>query len=138
MLPTVDLVEYAYGCYLPGAVRQHPDVQKAVSLSVLISCLMNDLFSYEKEVLRYGSRFNLLAVMMNANDLTFDEAVDCAVRKLNNLMDAFPATTPDLEGADLKLYYQALRDIVNGAWFFQISTNRYRSRSSPFPELRLK
>jgi hypothetical protein len=143
MNPEIDMIEYAYGIYIPDHVFQHPQVSQATMMCARLAGLMNDVFSYEKEVIVQGSRFNFLAVLMDFEGLTFTEAVDRAVQMLNEFSDTFAqleAHIPDFGDPNLNrsvaLYYQGLHDIIIGAWFWQIFTDRYASPTSPFLELR--
>ena len=107
-----------------------------------IGGLMNDIFSYEKEVLTHHSRFNLLAVLQEVDGIPFSEGLDYAVRILNEYTAAFMdmyERIPHFDDAtinrNLRLYYEGLANMINGTWHWQLSTNRYRSYNSPFPEL---
>lgn len=138
MVPTVDLIEFAQDIYLPDEILQHEAVQKAIQCCIQSAALMNDLFSYEKEVLKLDSRFNLVHVIMTSENLVFEQAVHESVVLINDIIETFLALEPQLpSGNDVRLFYQGLHDQINAAWHWQlVGTNRYRSKNSPFSELR--
>jgi hypothetical protein len=143
MEPEINLIEYAYNIFLPDWVLGHEVVSKATLMCARIGGLMNDVFSYEKEVIIQKSRFNLLAVLQEVEQVSFVEAVDHAIYVLNEYTATFKEMRhhiPLFEDAEindkLQLYYEGLANMINGTWHWQMSTNRYRSPKSPFPELR--
>jgi hypothetical protein len=139
----INFIEYAYNMFLPDWVLQHEEVAQATLMCSRIGGLMNDIFSYEKEVLTHHSRFNLLAVLQEVDHIPFSEALDYAVRILNEYTATFiemyqhiPRFDDPAVNRNLALYYEGLANMINGTWHWQISTNRYRSHTSPFRELR--
>jgi hypothetical protein len=144
MYAAIMLIELAFNIYLPDDVLNHPYIQKMIRLCARICTFSNDLFSYEKEVIKLKSDFNLLKVLMDARDYSFDEAVHESIRIVNELSEEFlreESTMPDFGSAEVNrmatLYVQGLKDHSVSAYHWQMSTNRYRSPHSPFPELRL-
>lgn len=143
MQPTVDIVEFAADIFLPEALLRHAYVQRMRLATARIGGLMNDLFSYAKEVAALGSEFNLLSVMMDDLGCTLPEAIDYAVDLLNTYIKDFETAEKDMplwlnseHNALVRNYVRGLRDQVIASWHWQLSTNRYRSPLSPFPELR--
>jgi hypothetical protein len=145
MRPTMRLIEFANDFYLPEEIKAHSFIHSVEEPTGNIAGLMNDLFSYEKEVIAFGSRFNLVALLEDYRGLNFEGAVDQAVEIVNRFTRDFlecEKAIPDF-GSDevnkmVQQYVQALHDQINATWQWQISTDRYRSRQSPFPELRDK
>ena len=142
MFPAIQMIEYANNTYLTDDVLDLGTVKEMIGLVAKIGTLANDLFSYEKEVIGENSKFNLLWVFMNKENLSFDEAVDASMRLINGYVDQFidaeqRFVAPDngLE-ADSQSFVLGLREQVIATWHWQMSTNRYRSESSPFQELR--
>lgn len=81
---------------------------------------------------------------MDSEGLSFAEAVDTMVCMVNRYIDEFvrgsanPPLWPDpREQAMVKAYIEGLHDLISAAWHWELSTNRYRSPDSPFPELRM-
>lgn len=143
MRPTMNLIELAYGIYLPEEVLNHEVMRRLTLRTARVGGLMNDIFSYEKEVLALNSRFNLITVLMESQQLSFDEAVHVAVGMLNEFVLGFlemEKELPTWEDAKIdrmvRQYVEGLKDQIIATWHWQMSTNRYRSPNSPFPELR--
>ncbi len=143
MDPTMDFIEFATDVMIPTEILHHPTIRKMSRHCSIFASLANDLFSYEKEVVRFNSRFNLVAVLMDSWGYTFEEAVHNSVRFLNRSTADYlknEANLPvwkDEEWNRLtQLYVEGLRDQILATWYWQMSTNRYRSPDSPFPELR--
>jgi hypothetical protein len=143
MYPAINLLEVAFDIYLPDEVLEHPQIKRLEQLCCRVALMSNELFSYEKEVVKLGTRFNLVRVYEETYNLSFDEAVHCVIEKLNqetaeflDLRNNVPSfNDPHVDEMTAK-YVLGLEDHVNAAYWWQISTNRYRSPDSPFPELR--
>jgi len=142
MYPTVDLIEYASRICLPQSAVDHPFIQSMRRLTAQYCCLLNDVFSYHKEVIECGSQFNLLNVLQKSWNLTFDEALHEAVRRLNYITADFRqlaqyATRWQNQNSRylIDIYVRGMTDQFIAAWHWQMSTNRYRSPDSPIPEL---
>ncbi|QPC82662.1 hypothetical protein G4Y79_23735 [Phototrophicus methaneseepsis] len=144
MRPTIRMIEFANDFYLTDELRSHPFIQSIEAPTVSVGGLLNDIFSYEKEVLAYDSRFNLVAVFEDYYDLPFEHAVHKAVEVVNNHIAAFLALEQSIPVWEdpktneiVRRYVKGLRDQIKAAWYWQLSTDRYRSKTSPFPELRM-
>lgn len=144
MQPTIDIIEFAEDIFLPDSLLLHPYLRRMRLATARIGGLLNDLFSYTKEVVALGSDFNLVTVMMDDLDCTFDEAVHYIVHLLNIYIKDFldaekdsPLWIDPAANTMIQKYVQGLRDQVIASWHWQMSTNRYRSPLSPFPELRV-
>lgn len=143
MHPTINFIEFAYDICLPDEVLNHPFIRRIGLHCARYAGLLNDIFSYEKEVLALGSEFNLLSVMMTYYELSFEEAVHESVMLLNQCVEDFlhdeqriPRWEDERVNQMVQLYVQGLHDQMIASWHWQISTNRYRSPNSPFAELR--
>ncbi len=143
MQPTIDIIEFAANIYLPDSLLQHAYLQRMRTATARIGGLMNDLFSYAKEVVALGSEFNLISVMMDDLGCTLDEAIDYAIDLLNTYIKDFEVAEKEMplwmnpeHNTMVREYVRGLRDQVIASWHWQLSTNRYRSPLSPFPELR--
>ena len=131
MYPTVLLIEFAAALELDSAVLSHPMIARATYLTVVVAALLNDLFSYEKEVIQLGSRFNLVDILMTAHRLSFESAVHRSVLFINRLIADFQAieshlpvwANPELN-QQARVYVNGLRDQMSAAWHWQLSTNR--------------
>lgn len=145
MRPTMRLIEFANNFYLSDEIKMHPYIRSVEEPTASIGGLMNDIFSYEKEVTAYGSRFNLVALLEDYHHLSFEKAVHQAVEIVNqhtrNFLareQAIPKWENEETNQTIRRYVQCLRNQINATWHWQISTDRYRSKTSPFPELRIK
>src|SRR5690606_24519496 len=56
MRPTIRLIEFVNDFYLPQEIKSHPFIRSVEEPTANIAGLMNDIFSYEKEVIAFGSR----------------------------------------------------------------------------------
>jgi hypothetical protein len=142
MYPTVDLIEFALGICLPDYVLNDPTFQALKRDCAWIACLSNDLFSYHKEVVVERTNFNLVQVMMHQYQWPFEEAVGEAIQIINDATEHFYETDFTCDDWDattcamVAQYINGLRNQISATWHWQMSTNRYRSPDSPFPELR--
>ncbi len=143
MHPTIDLLEFGLDIFIPDEIRKHPVINTLRICTMRIGGLMNDIFSYHKEVVKLSSHFNLIVVFMQSEGLSFDEAVDRAVEYVNGFTRTFleyenklPDFGDEKLNRDVALYVMGLRDQIIATYHWQMSTNRYRSADSPFPELR--
>ncbi len=144
MRPTMHMIEFANDFYLPEHVRNHPYIRSVEEPTANVAGLMNDIISYEKEVIEFDSRFNLVALLEDYRNLQFDQAVHEAVVIVNENTDNFikrETEVPDFGDDEtnnlVARYVQGLRDQINATWQWQMSTDRYRSPNSPYPELRI-
>lgn len=139
----ISMIEVALDILIPDEVLYHPQIQYLAQLTNRFFGFSNDLFSYEKEVLRLGSRFNLIAVLMEAEGLSFAEAVHETIVLINReaveffeLESNLPVWEEPHFNEAARLYATGLKDQIIAAYHWSYSTNRYRSPHSPFPELR--
>lgn len=134
MYPTVDLLEFASERYLTPAQIAHPVTQRLRLTTARVGCLTNDLFSYEKEVAQNGLLLNLVAVLQQR--MPFEHAVASAMAYINDQTRDFLDAAKDADGLLPPFYLEGLKYQLAATWFWQMSTNRYRSATSPFVELR--
>ena len=144
IFPAMYLIEFANDFYLPDRINSHPYILNMEKFNANVFGLMNDIFSYQKEVIQYNSRFNLVALLEDYRGLSFSESVHEAVKIVNQNTEFFleqEQQVPDFgnkEYQDMTIrYIKGLRDQINAAWYWQITTDRYRSVNSPHPELRI-
>ena len=142
MEPTLDLIEFAQGMVMESRLLSHPVVQAARHQVARYCGLSNDLFSFEKEVVQYGSDFNIVPVMMQEG-VSFSAVVERVIMMLNEMVDTFkvleaqqPLFDDPLDNQMVAQYFRGLRHEISAAYHWQFSTTRYRSPESPFIELR--
>ncbi|MEU1076010.1 MULTISPECIES: terpene synthase family protein [unclassified Streptomyces] len=139
----VELADYARGFLLPDEVIRHPVIERARDITVHIGGLMNDLFSYHKEVVRHGQMFNLVPVMQAALHCSPQEAFNAAVDHVNQLTDEFEeillsqqtlAATPMAD--QTTRYLESLADQIAATYHWQFHTSRYKEAGSVVPLLK--
>jgi hypothetical protein len=82
------LAEFLEGFSLPDALREHPNLQELATRASNIVGWANDLFTYEKTIIR-GEVHNLVLVLMNEHQLTVADAVADAVALHDNEVHSF-------------------------------------------------
>ncbi len=98
-LHSCQLIELTDNSFMTSAQRQDPTIMELTRLCYLMASLANDIYSYEKDVIREGSNFNTIKLLMDLERLPFDQAQHRAVALANRATD-------DYEG----LYAQAKAD----------------------------
>jgi hypothetical protein len=142
MLLSVDLIEYMNEVCLPDYIVYYPTISRLRQTCSRIAAFGNDLFSYEKEVLREGTRFNLVAVIQANRRCSFEEAVDRAIEIVNEETRHFYklaneiACWDDEINAMVRQYVDGMIYHMSATWGWQLRTLRYRSEQSPFIETR--
>jgi len=150
---TVSMIEYSQGNYLDwpllgrlGIAQEFRELGTTVSL---IGALMNDLFSFEKEVIDNGSDSNLLAIIvLNNFRMELREAMSVATTIVRNLLAEYGRCTESLfeniDGlaeADLRAgllrYMEGIRKCVQTCWLWQVDTKRYKRPGSIWKETSL-
>ena len=137
-----DLLEIAENIELPKKVFDHESIQQLRDLCTRVVAFSNDLFSYQKEVLRHQSPNNLVHVLMTHQSLSFEDAVAHAVEMINEDVQAFvelegklPKWGPEID-AKVQAYIYGQKAWMRGNITWSLETGRYASEDSPFPELR--
>ncbi len=142
MSPTIDLVELALGYTIHNGIY-HNELIKEAHLQVTRYCsLSNDLFSYDKEVVKYESDFNAV-VMLQRDGHNLESAVDYLITRLNESSDFFRELyglvrsdrLTDVMTDEALNYMDCLWYQIVAAYHWQYDTNRYRSPDSIFKEL---
>ena len=119
-----------------------PAFENAFLMCNRVSWLLNELASYEKEAVQEGGWTNLVHILEESGS-TFEEAADRVVDVANESLkemlacqDAMTADDDRLQRA-LQLNFKGLcNGVIGGYEWTTRATNRYRSETSPFPELR--
>ncbi len=137
-----DLIEItAEGIELPPEILSDARFQSLRRLCTQVVAFTNDIFSYEKEVLKHRNPNNLLDVLMLHRSLSLAEATSQAVRLINNAVESFITheqdLLPEIRGDErLHIYVQGMKAWMRGNLLWSLQTGRYRSPTSPFPEIR--
>ncbi|SEN24648.1 hypothetical protein SAMN04488505_10967 [Chitinophaga rupis] len=143
----VKFIEYSEGLFLDWdwlAERGiHKQLERLHDITAAIGGLMNDLFSFEKEVIRNGADSNLVMVILcNQPALTLEEGIRQAAGIVRNQLIEFLALMDYVKTAvqqePLMLsHLQGLERCVQASWIWQVYTRRYKSADSIFVETRL-
>lgn len=128
-------IELAVGSALDDCTVSSAAARRAALLANQIVVVSNDIFSYEKEVLREGNPNNLLhAVMVHERrDLL------SAYLRVVALVEEWTAELQTLmarASADLRRYISGNYVWIAASYHWHFATGRYASPTSPFAELR--
>jgi 5-epi-alpha-selinene synthase len=141
VFPAVDMIEIAAGIRLPLEVLEHPSIIEMRQLTVRHTAYVNDLFSYQKEVLWSGTPCNLVRVLMHNESIGFEDAVGEIVAMVNRDVQRFVELErglPSFESAiadEVDAYVTGMKDWMRGNVEFSLASSRYRAPDSPFLEL---
>lgn len=89
----VEFADFARGFVLDDDVLRSPLISLLPNRVTTLGGLMNDLFSYHKEVFLHGQIFNLVAVLERPRRLVPQAAFAEAVTLVNDITDAFGRLT---------------------------------------------
>ncbi len=140
----IDLIELAAGLSIPERVHAAEPLPTMRRLCARALAYANDLMSYEKEVLRHGNPNNLVHVLMVHRSIPFDRAVHDAVALINRCTRDLIALERQIPADGLAVdplvarYVAGMGQLLRGNFDWSLATGRYRTRQSPFPELRLR
>jgi len=143
VLPCVDLLEPLGRYVLPAHVLRDPAVQDLRHLCARVIAHANDLVSYENEVIVRDKPNNLVRLLMQRDRLSFEAAVSATVDFINRDVQAFTSISDGLprwgEPVDSWLYLHArgMESLMKGNLDWSLTSRRYCTASSPFPELRI-
>lgn len=124
-------IEVMDGVQLPPALRDHPAVQRLAQLADRAVCWANDVLSLEKE-LQEGDMHNLVQVLMQAQNLSVQAALDEAARMYHAEIEEFlnvERTLPSFgseEDRQVRQYAQLLKARVGGILTWSHRSKRYR------------
>lgn len=150
---TISLLEYSRGNYLDwpaletmGLAGRLRELGVTVSLT---GALMNDLFSFEKEVIDNRSDSNLVAIIvLNNFRMELREALSVATRIVCNLLVEYGRLVALIDEQIRQLPEEGLRNevlqwsegvrkCVQACWLWQVETKRYKRQASIWKETSL-
>ena len=139
--PVLDCSALALGAKLSPEVLSHPLVKELELRTVRHVALLNDVFSYQKEVLQHGSPVNLVQVLARERGVDFAQAAELAIEHVNGELQGFLAAERALSSAgmltsDVALYLTGMKAWMRGNYDFSLRSRRFRAPDSPFVELR--
>lgn len=127
---------------LPDHVHEHDKIKEMKHLASRIGTVVNDLYSYAKEVIALGTQNNIIPILMHENSCCFNEAVHKAVFMICSDALRFNYLEKEVRNWDIDkketicCFVEGLKDLIIGCLHWHATSNRYRSAISPFPELR--
>ncbi|ORX95684.1 terpenoid synthase [Basidiobolus meristosporus CBS 931.73] len=92
----LEVIGYVEGVYLPEEILSSPQFNTLKDQCINVVCWVNDIYSFEKEYEK-GDIHNLVMVLKQARDITFDESVEQVRQMVNQEMDNFFATKAEFE-----------------------------------------
>jgi hypothetical protein len=128
----LDLIEIAAEIFLPDEVVAHQTVQALRQLCAGCVAYTNDLYSYQREVIKNNNPNNLVHCLMTGRALSRREAVhetvwliNACVEEFQRLVQRLPRWSPDLDPA-ITLYVEGMWHWMRGNLDFSRSaTERY-------------
>ncbi|SFW87375.1 terpene synthase family protein [Chitinophaga sancti] len=149
---TLTFLEYAEGQFLNtiwmekvGLKEQFDRLNFVVSA---IGALMNDLFSFEKEVIDHQSDCNLVAIIaLNNPSFTIEQTLQLGAKIVCDLLSEYLELSQEIQMRGylclpdartkvdaLENYLIGLNRVVMASWIWQISTTRYKRELSIWEE----
>lgn len=137
-----ELIEPCEHIHLPPAVYQDPVLQRLALMCNNVVCWSNDIFSLEKER-RTDNRHNLVIIVKNEQDCSWQEAVDRVAAMHNAEVRAFIRLAPQLPSfgreidGELARFVTILRAWMRGNFDWAFDTGRYGQRRYEESETRI-
>uniref|UniRef100_A0AAU2A7W3 Terpene synthase n=1 Tax=Streptomyces sp. NBC_00093 TaxID=2975649 RepID=A0AAU2A7W3_9ACTN len=97
--PCPTITDTVGGYELPADLHAQPETQRVIALAGNATTIVNDLYSYTKELASPGRHLNLPVVIAERERLSERDAYLKAVEVHNDLMHAFEAAAADLAAA---------------------------------------
>eukprot|EP01116_Phalansterium_solitarium_P023051 TRINITY_DN787_c0_g1_i2.p1 TRINITY_DN787_c0_g1~~TRINITY_DN787_c0_g1_i2.p1 ORF type:complete len:519 (-),score=210.52 TRINITY_DN787_c0_g1_i2:466-2022(-) len=141
MLHSIDEVEFAQDNFMPTEILEHAVIKEMQQNVILVGSLSNDIFSFEKETIRDGMHHaNLVHVAMTTEGLSIEQGAKKTAAIVRDNMDTFYRLKAEVDSwnmPNVSRHCVGLENFLLGCWPWQLSTDRYRSETSPFAELLL-
>lgn len=127
--PCPTITDSVGGYELPADLHARPDMQRVIALAGNATTIVNDLYSYTKELASPGRHLNLPVVLAEREELSERDAYLKAVEVHNDLMHAFEAAAADLAAAcpapTVLRFLKGVAAWVDGNHYWH-QTNTYR------------
>ncbi|MDP9960576.1 terpene synthase family protein [Chryseobacterium lathyri] len=127
-----DLIEPATGFALPVDIYNHPVIQRLVMLLATIIAIQNDYASIRKEMTIESERFNIIFILQNEQNVSFEEACieglrihDEFVKEMESLSICLPDFSPYQKEVENYVYHMKLMVTGCNAWYYEGGTQRY-------------
>jgi 2-methylisoborneol synthase len=126
--PCPTITDTVGGYELPADLHARPEMQRVIALAGNATTIVNDLYSYTKELDSPGRHLNLPVVIAEREQLSERDAYLKAVEVHNELMYAFEAAAADLAAAcPLPAVLRFLKGVA--AW---VDGNHYWHRTNTY------
>ncbi|MGW7345042.1 family 2 encapsulin nanocompartment cargo protein terpene cyclase [Streptomyces sp. NPDC054854] len=127
--PCPTITDTVGGYELPADLHAQPAMQRVLALAGNATTIVNDLYSYTKELASPGTHLNLPVVIAEREDRSVRDAYLKAVEVHNDLMHAFEAEAADLAAAcpvpNVLRFLRGVAVWVDGNHYWH-RTNTYR------------
>lgn len=152
----VMLVEYSTGVFLDwpwlAKIKVVQRMKRLHKAAALIGCLMNDLFSFEKEVIDNDSDSNLLmSFALNNPDMSLRDIIYNSAAIVRDLLMEFMGVAAQIEKkceqlsasdpvrvSKLRIHLSDLDRSVQASWMWQVYTKRFKRMDSIWEETQLQ
>lgn len=116
---------------IPDKVFEHPVIIELLALAVDLTIIANDVLSYDKEQASGDDEHNLITIVMVAQGLDVQGAVDWAgskhadmVKRFNKLFDEIPSYGDSID-KDVKAYMNGIAHWTGGNVQWSYESGRY-------------
>lgn len=127
--PCPTITDTVGGYELPADLHAQPAVQRVIALAGNATTIVNDLYSYTKELASPGTHLNLPVVISERENCSVRDAFLKAVEVHNDLMHAFEAAAADVAAAfpvpSMLRFLRGVAVWVDGNHYWH-QTNTYR------------
>ncbi|CAG2170610.1 unnamed protein product, partial [Oppiella nova] len=132
----IQLMEYADNLFVPQAEWDHPKFQRLLELATYLVTLMNEVYSFEKEVKerdwKIAEAYNMVAFYVRFKEVSVAEAMDSLVTDFLAMeAEIFALTkevlTEDWLSPDTRVFVGRILYFVGGAMKSHSLMERYRS-----------
>ncbi|MFE0465489.1 2-methylisoborneol synthase [Kitasatospora sp. NPDC058965] len=128
--PCLTIVDSIAGWAFPADLHDHPKVQQVIALASLATTLVNDLYSYTKELRSERPHVNLPTVIQHHEQLPVEQAYYRAIDVHNEVMHRFEveaaACSAELPSPLTDRFLKGIADWVDGNhWWHATNTARY-------------
>ncbi|MEV5342905.1 germacradienol/geosmin synthase Cyc2 [Streptomyces sp. NPDC052676] len=137
---TMNLCRMGHGPSVPPEVYRSGPVRSMENAAVDFACLLNDVFSYQKEIEYEGEIHNAILVVQNFFGIDYPTALGIVADLLNQRMEQFehvvatelPVVEKDFDLSDdaragLESYVNALRNWMAGILNWHREVDRYKA-----------
>ena len=126
--PCLALIDVVEGYELPHNIYSHPDVRKIIKVTGLLTVIVNDLVSAEKEKEAGVHQFGIREAIQHEEGCTFEEANRKGIRLHNDLLRIFEDDSSKLmvyATPELRKFLIGLEAWIAGNHLWHFTSERY-------------